>query len=388
VRGLAILTVAIFHFSILAGTPHTHPLDNVVSKVIGSGWMGVDLFFVLSGFLITGILYDTKYGQGYFTKFYARRALRIFPVYYGFLLVMLLLITAFSLAGPAIPSFTDDFGWYAMFLGNVHLAYDNAVTLDLPVTAVLWSVAVEEQFYLVWPLIVLALHRRLLIPACLVIIGAALITRAYMASNETSPWFAYTLLPARMDSLAVGALIAIAARQSWGLGPLVRLAPVVGVVALGIVIGLGVDISQMDPFAPRVQAYGYTAIAFMFGAFIVLAVSMPSASPVHWFFASSGMRTIGRYSYAMYVIHYAVGYLIASHVTIAGWFPQVAGSSLLGQAMFVFAALSATFAASWLSWRLVETPFLKLKRYFPYSRPVPEHSIPEPVGAPVLVAGD
>jgi peptidoglycan/LPS O-acetylase OafA/YrhL len=388
VRGLAVLTVAIFHFSILAHTPHTNWLDDAVYKVTSSGWMGVDLFLVLSGFLITGILYDTKYGQGYLRKFYARRVLRIFPVYYGFLLFMLSVTLVFSLDGPAVPSFTDDYGWYAVFLANVHVALDNAHGPDLPVTAILWSVSVEEQFYLVWPAIVLLLNRRMLIPVCVAAVVTAFVARLIMSNETHNVWLGYTLMPTRMDALAIGALIALLAREPGSLRQLARWAPVAGILMLAAVITLGIDFDSMYPFAPRIRTYGFTVIALMFGALIVTAVSVQATSPLSRFFSHEVMRALGRHSYAMYVVHYAVGYYIFSQVNIADKFLTIGGSHVLGQSVFVLVALAATFAVSWISWQLLETPFLRLKRYFAYDREDEERRVAPSIGAPALAGGD
>ncbi len=348
--------------------------------------MGVDLFLVLSGFLITGILYDSKYGTGYFSKFYARRVLRIFPLYFTFLLVMLLLVDILRVEGT-VPSIRYDFGWHVPFLTNVRLAVGSAHAADLPVTAHLWSVAVEEQFYLIWPAVVLLCNRRLLIPMCGVAIAVALISRTIMAFADVNVWFGYTLMPARMDALAVGALIALLAREPDGLRQLVRWAPVVGACSLAAVIALGIHATAMSPFDLGVRTFGYTLIALLFGALLVFAVIAAPATLAHRFFGSSVMRTLGRYSYALYVVHVPIGYYLSRRIDIAAKFPTVLGSSLPGEAAFVIAAFIPTFLVAWLSWQLLESPFLRLKRYFSYSTEE-TNAAPATLVAPTLAGGD
>src|SRR5271163_4752017 len=145
VRGFAVLVVFVHNIDIY---PSLH-----LGLIATNGWMGVDLFFVLSGFLITGILLDTKKSNGYFSNFYARRCLRIWPLYYSVILFMFLIVPLLR------PSERQDiFGprsspWWAylLFLQNFLVSVPTKATGLLGVT---WSLAVEEHFYLVWPLIV------------------------------------------------------------------------------------------------------------------------------------------------------------------------------------------------------------------------------------------
>ncbi len=155
VRGIAIAMVMLYHFN---GLYHVHfraegaslpLLDELVSKTLGAGWAGVDLFFVLSGFLITGILYDAKGpARRFFGSFYARRALRIFPAYYGFL--ALLLIALPLLGEPdAARAITSSLPWYGSYMTNIREAIDPGLRADFLFAGHIWSLSIEEQFYLV-----------------------------------------------------------------------------------------------------------------------------------------------------------------------------------------------------------------------------------------------
>ena len=194
------------HF--LNAWPGTTALDRDVVDLLGLGWAGVDLFFVLSGFLITGILVDQVGAPGWWTGFLLRRALRIFPLYY-------LALALFGLLGPAL-GFIDPwtFGrwgfWYWTYLGN--WAY--AARQVIPPLSHFWSLGVEEQFYLLWPLVVLAARRRRLaaLTAGLVVISPAL--RAWIVQGSGWPvGSAFRVTLGRLDGLAMGALLAVAFRD-------------------------------------------------------------------------------------------------------------------------------------------------------------------------------
>jgi peptidoglycan/LPS O-acetylase OafA/YrhL len=178
-RGIAILLVMAFHRVLL----HPGSLERSLLGRLGlCGWVGVDLFFVLSGFLITGILFDTKDRPDYFRRFYFRRTVRIFPLYYGFLLGVLGLGVALQATGRS------PFGWgdfwrnqLVLWTYTTNLAFAAAgewyaLAPMLTLTS-LWSLAIEEQFYLVWPLLIRRVSRRVGIGICLALVPACLVAR-------------------------------------------------------------------------------------------------------------------------------------------------------------------------------------------------------------------
>src|SRR5579863_9160491 len=218
-RGIAIVLVLLRH---LGEDLPARRLGGVVDAALNAGWLGVDVFFVLSGFLITGILLDARGdeaqpSEGYFLRFYARRALRIFPLYYLFLAVTIFI------ARPPMPHGT---WWYWSYTSNVLIAR-HGWPEGLWETGHLWSLAVEEQFYLVWPAIIAWTPRRRLPVLCVAIIVGAIAVRIALI-HQGAALGAYVLTPARADTLAVGAALAIALRS----GPrvkdaIVRAAPIV-----------------------------------------------------------------------------------------------------------------------------------------------------------------
>jgi peptidoglycan/LPS O-acetylase OafA/YrhL len=249
-RGLAILLVMLYHTTHY-GLART-ALDEALTIVPSVGWSGVDLFFVLSGFLITGILLGTRDGTTYYRAFYARRVLRIFPLYYATLAFFLLVV-------PQLPFFAavDHFWnpgasreqfWYWLFLSNVQAALTGAwqhQTLDIS-----WSLAIEEHFYLLWLLVVrYASERRLLICAG-TIVARCCCARRWCAG--ASPLAAYTLTPCRLDTLATGAAIAILARRGEARGA-ARRARVVLPVALALFVVVQAWIRLGQPAATGIR---------------------------------------------------------------------------------------------------------------------------------------
>ncbi len=382
VRGLAILAVLLYHFMgyavVDADAARAPAIDRFVHNVAGAGWIGVDLFFVLSGFLITGILLEAKAGGAgrYFGSFYARRALRIFPAHYAYLVLLFLLIPILaSSAHAANDTLAADRLWYTGFLGNVLVALHGAARPDFFVTGHLWSLAVEEQFYLTWPAIVLLLNRRQLMPLCLVIIVAALSLRAGMTAAGVSGATSLTLMPARMDTLAVGALIALALNQTRDFALLRRLLPPLALVSTAMIAALWVAHRGLDALDKSSYTVGYTLLALVFGGVLLSAITTPSARPVGRLLQLGMLRTAGKYSYAMYLFHLPIGWLLFQRTDLAGSVGSVFGSHLPGELVFTAVAFVPTFAIAWLSWRVLEGPFLRLKDLFPYAKTV------EPISA-------
>ena len=152
IRGLAILLVLLCHFPLYGDMQPTIFIDKLFYAMTRAGWCGVDLFFVLSGFLITGILYDAKGSRFFFRNFYMRRCLRIFPLYYGVLAVFFVIVPFVLPLGRNYELFLKDQAWYWSYLTNIKIAIEGWPKFYA--LAHFWSLAVEEQFYFVWPFVV------------------------------------------------------------------------------------------------------------------------------------------------------------------------------------------------------------------------------------------
>jgi peptidoglycan/LPS O-acetylase OafA/YrhL len=370
IRGGAILLVMFFHFS-----AYGHGLirsdvwiDRLYYRISGTGWIGVDLFFVLSGFLITGILYDAKHTDRYFRNFYARRVLRIFPLYYAALLLFLVILPWLRPDDAGLQAITRDGAWYWSYLANVRIA--DMGWPEVPLLGHFWSLAVEEQFYLVWPVIVLLLDRRRLQLACVLCIFGAIVVRVglHFYGNPTA---AFVFTPARVDVLAVGAYIAVAARGPSGLQQLSRIAPPVAAslaAVLLFILGLRRGFAAYDPW---VFTLGLSVLALFFGAVLVLALTMPRHTKLARLLDSSVLSFFGRYSYGLYVIHSPILFMFAGAVPLT-ILPTVFGSQLLRQLAFLLIATAVSVAMALASWHVLEKQFLKLKRHFPYGPPAPD----------------
>jgi len=363
VRGIAILLVLVFHSFLLGGIRPAVWLDRIVTAVSEPGWSGVDLFFVLSGFLITGILYDAKGRDGYFRNFYARRILRIFPLYYGFLGFVFIVLPRLTPFGRHHLSLLHDQIWYWTYLLNVLISLRGwPPVADLNH---LWSLAVEEQFYLVWPWVVFMLGRRALMAACLGMAAGSLAVRAavWAAAPPHVVQMASVLMPARMDALAAGGLLALLAREPEGLARLTKWGPPATAAAAGLLGMLFYWRHRLVPTDAPVQILGLTLLAIFYGGVLAIAVTSPRDTVAGRLFAHPGLRVLGRYSYGLYIFHLPIMWY-ARNIVNATSVPALAGSELPGQLLFTAVAAAGSLGAAVLSWHLYEAQFLKLKSLF------------------------
>ena len=362
---MAILAVCIFHMTVM--TP-TCGLDRVWARIGLFGWAGVDLFFVLSGFLITGILLESKGAPNYFRSFYARRVLRIFPLYYAALTLFVVVLPHFgSLRAHALAPSDGSPLWYWAYLCNYSIAWRHSFPHGpLSVT---WSLAIEEQFYLIWPALVLLLSRRQLITACFTVGVLSLLARADLVWRHADWISPYVLTPCRMDSLAAGALIAAAARGPGGLRSILPYARWGGIVSVLLMVGLFVWVGAEWQFRGPGQIFGYTLLAALFASMLPIAIALPAGNIAERFLSSRLMRLFGRYSYAMYLFHQPVRTLLRERVLSPERWPRLFGSLLPSQLVFYVIALVLTTAVAAVSWACFERHFLNLKRFFPVRRP-------------------
>jgi peptidoglycan/LPS O-acetylase OafA/YrhL len=366
VRGLAILLVFLHHETVL--TSRT-PFDQGLLTLTGLCWCGVDLFFALSGFLITGILFDARGGRGYFRNFYARRALRIFPLYYAFLFLMFFVLPRVPHAGSENWSGAlGHGGWYWGYLSNFFIARNGHWTGG--VLDVSWSLAIEEQFYLVWPLVVFLCGRRTLLWVCAAVVAGSAVLRCCLLGAHVNPLAVYVLTPTRLDALALGAWVALAARGEagflWPRQLACALAPPAAAIVLTLILTRHTDYAD-----PWMQVAGYTALAVLAASAAVAGASAAPGSLPHRLLTCRPLRGLGKYSYALYLFHKPVGGALREAVGASGCFPTVFGSQVPGQMAFYLFAGAAACGAAWLSWRGLESPILRLKSYFPARGPVP-----------------
>jgi peptidoglycan/LPS O-acetylase OafA/YrhL len=362
VRGLAILLV-IWHHAGRSGTPAAFPAL-AMSEAAGLGWVGVDLFFVLSGMLITGILMDTRDSPGYFRSFYGRRTLRIFQLYYAALFIVLFVLPA--LPGPfrGEPFSPREGNWSLwLYLMNVVFALGNGREIVHGMLFPFWSLGVEEQFYLMWPLLVWVLPRRALGWASAALMVGALALRCGMTAAGVSPLATYTFTLGRVDALAAGALLAVAARQAGGLA---RWRPTAVRTGWACAAGLGAVViatRNTSNMTGLMQTAGFSLVAVLFAAFLALLLTSGPSHPLTRFMELRWMRHIGARSYGLYVWHMVVIWPMLRTRLLPRMGVDLA--SPLYPLIVTAVALAASLVVSEASWRLVEQPFLKLKRYVP-----------------------
>ena len=349
-RGVAILLVLFYHYGASGlGFGMTSPILSM-SHV---GWIGVDLFFVLSGFLITGILYDSRTGPRYLRNFYVRRILRIFPLYFTALIIVMILSVLWSSAGiwgTANPL------WIALFLTNAIAAFAGPDSVG--VLGHFWSLAIEEHFYLFWPFVVAWGSRRRLVAVCLSIIILSFTARCAAVLYGLSPDAVYFLTPFRIDALAAGAVISLAIRGPLGIEGLIIPAWVLGSISLVCLLVLTLLCNGLPYSDPMVQMLGYSLLALMFGSVILIGLTW---SPATTLFENSILRWFGKYSYGLYVWHPIVNSLLF----YAGLKELLGIDNKYEHSAFLVLGFSLSVAVALLSYHLLEMPFLRLKKYFP-----------------------
>jgi peptidoglycan/LPS O-acetylase OafA/YrhL len=372
IRGLAILLVMACHFVLYGGLAPGSLHEVVFSRLALGGWVGVDLFFVLSGFLITGILFDAKGSDGYFRNFYMRRMLRIFPLYYGFLALFFFGIPLFTDVPGGFSSLYDDQAWYWSYLANIRFAVEGWPAIPGSIGH-FWSLAVEEQFYILWPLVIFLFSRHALIRICLVCIAGGWIFRATLSitGNELA---AYVLTPARMDALAVGAFVALVGREPEGLERLRRWALPVAAVALAASAALLLIRRGFEAEDPVIQILGYSPLAFLFGSLVVLAAT--SSGPMESWLSHPTLRFFGKYSYALYVFHLPLTRFLETRVLSVSEIPLLWGSRIPGQLLFFALAGTASTVLAVVSWYAFESRLLRLKQHFSSGRNTRAHDVP------------
>lgn len=333
------------------GAQSSNPFLHAFGETIKFGWMGVTLFFVLSGFLITGILWDTRGSAYWWRNFYMRRCLRIFPLYYGALLLVLIGAAVWGSLGTALRNI-----WvYVPYLQNIPGLMKYTDSLGSPLWLYhFWSLAVEEQFYLIWPfLLVRAKNLNQAKILCLSVFLFSLGFRmvSWWASTPHNIWV--ESLPARCGELAVGAYLAMCFRQPATWRRIQRWAPAVAIASFAAMAVIRI-FTRTPLMTWRLSVLGLACGAIGFGAVLAAATTSGWVNKVMCF---GWLRNIGKISYGIYVYHVLL-------IIPIGWAAHRLSFNLgrnveLGLNFIIGAVVSYIVAS--LSYRFFELPFLKMR---------------------------
>jgi peptidoglycan/LPS O-acetylase OafA/YrhL len=353
IRAIAIWMVLIFHI-FYGWVPVDHnfsPIPHFVMLAVAHGWLGVDLFFVLSGFLITGVLLDSKEKPHYFLNFYARRFLRIMPLYFTVILAFFIFYKPFK----SFLLLSTLFAANLAYMFNIRVPHGPAV---------MWSLAVEEHFYLIWPLLVYWLGRsRLTILAILIVILTPVVRGVAVAHGMPIDDTVYVYSWFRFDGLALGALAAVWIRSPYASSRnCYRLAGLLVGMAIALTI-IGVPFGILHTRSVVGAGLRNTQAQLPFVSFLLIALAF-QGSRLTAVLRSRPARLSGSLSYCLYLIHFAIGDGYQSVVRYFGLRPSLMFGdlgSILVRGMFI---IVASFSLAILSKKYLEDPFLRLKRFF------------------------
>ena len=346
-RGIAILLVLMFHYK-----PATGPLV-YLRGVFATGWIGVDLFLVMSGYLITGILLDTVSRPHYYRDFVVRRSFRIFPLYYACLVLYCVLYYLGGLVNVRDFLTSGNAWWYLIYLGNIQTFLQNSWP-GIAILTPLWSLQVEEQFYLSFPFIVKLGRKRLawILAGC--VIGAPVLRIALAVFLPRNLMGAYTLMPCRIDALAMGGLVALAARE-WPArlkGPWIGWLTAISTITVVLFCILWND----TPWSLAMRTVGFTALDFAFTGILIMLIGWRQPLLLRL----CRMRIlvwVGTISYGLYLLHLPA--MAISH----GWLAPLLGIGPSGSTAF-FVMFGLALAMAWISWTFFESPILRLRERF------------------------
>jgi peptidoglycan/LPS O-acetylase OafA/YrhL len=302
-------------------------------------WAGVDLFFVLSGFLITAILVQQQGSKSFFRSFYSRRFLRIFPAYYLVLAVTFALFDA---------QWREHWYWYVFYISNIQDAF---VSMGSPLLTPMWSLAVEAQFYVLWPLLVFFLGTRGMWRLSWGLLLAAPILRGALTLSFDDFRPVYVLLPCRVDLLAAGGLMAIARiRDRDRFDGLARHG--FWVAALGSVafIGMAVLLPEFRTSQSSLlfNVMGYSLVGVVMVGIVGAVIAARPGRMVHRLLTTKGLVYLGTISYMMYLCHLVIIMELRQWLQL----PQPLNAAL---------SLGLVVAVSSLSWFVMERPVMRYK---------------------------
>jgi len=363
VRGMSIVMVLFFHLQ-LTGIIRQH--YEIFNTLFIHGWISVDLFFVLSGFLITTILLKTKGRPNYFKTFYTRRILRIFPLYYLYIFLFFLVASNTKIATmEEFSIIMNNKLWFIFYVQNILIATTQQV-LPFGLND-LWTLSIEEQFYIVWPFLVFIFPKNKLKYAIAFFIVFPLFFRIISTMNQATWIFNYFFSLARIDTLGFGAFAAYFLHMNKDpllQKKLVRITSGIGIAGIAIIFLIQ---KQFLYFEKITNMFGFTCLGLIFFSLIVKVASGDISALSSKIIGNPFFRYCGKISYCMYMIHGLVIYLYETVILEKLELIGLSNHSTLSNIVIVILYFSTVILVASASWFFFESKILKLKKYFSYS---------------------
>ncbi len=363
VRGLAVVTATTYHCFLSTPSIGARRVDHWIDTLLPIATMSLDVFFVISGFLITLILCRTREADHTIRTFYYRRALRIIPLYYGFLAFAWLFLRGL---GPRAIGEPGAMKWEWLFLTNVSFALEGGKHVG-SLFPHFWSLAVEEHFYLIWPWVIVFASPKLFIRITLFLVVGSFVGRVILAANGFA-YASWLLTPTRLDGLALGSFVALMhlhksdVLRKWS-------RPLIAVVVLSILWVIGGQIFGVATAKARSLTYG-TVTSPLLGSLIAASLvgylasrnSSRKASGIVGNFLNSSAR----YSYGIYAVHIPIIVILFAKTNIKPSMP-VDGYEFPYRLLFSLTVFTLSFIIGMCSWHFYEKQVLKLAPRYRYS---------------------
>lgn len=357
-RGLAISAVMFSHFIVIGGQLGESPLH----RLLQSGYLGVDMLFILSGFLVTLNLLSAKQAKGpYLRPFFIRRVLRVFPLYYALLAVAFLSVPLLTPGDAGLFTGHDSPLWHWLYASNIGIIIkgDWLLTPKWFAFSHFWSLSVEMQFYLLWPFVVYALPEKRLAIFCTITAAAAILTQN-MLTGKIGVLGVYVSTVYRLAPLSAGTIIAVIFRNrnAW------RYARIPACIITPLFLAL----LFMERTAwPCFYRFEMTFTVTAFCGMLIPVLDNEKSSFMKRFFESGILTFMGKYGYGLYILHHGLQpvwkrfiyeSLLVNH-DITGWTATI---------IYTVIAALLSISIAYLSWNFFEVFFLRLKRKFGYGR--------------------
>jgi len=339
-RFIAVMAVILMHY---------------IPRIFMVGWVVMDLFFVLSGFLITGILLDTKSEKGYYKNFIVRRVIRLFPLYYLCLFIIFYFIPDSFFD---VSYYRNHQIWYWLYSSNWLIALQGWTPTKM--LDHFWSLAIEEQFYVLWPLFVWLLSSKQLMRWCIFLFFSSIILRNIGLNFGFVMPYPYVATIARMEPIALGAIVAVLLRNNKEI--LERIAPLASLISFICIIITFLIAGTVHMENVVIYSVGYTFLDIFFAGMLAITLSKNLPLWARKFLTHPIIRKIAGMTYCLYVFHVPIHSIMK--YKYLPLLQQYTGNELTGFILMLVIGIGITFPLCYAIHRWIEAPLWKLKRFF------------------------